>query len=478
MLSVLFALILLMNNLSVNIDLQPKQMEALRYCEESDSQYFMYGGAKGGGKSYLARAKEIIRRMKYSGTTGVIIRKTHPELLANHIRKMQVEFPFINAWYRSGEKAIYYPNGSVTEFKYLDSTNDVYNFQGIEYDDISLDEATQHEEEVFKILKTSLRTDPRVKEMHPDYKPKMMLTGNPGGIGHAWVQRLFVDRDFDTNENPRDYHFIQAFIWDNPIFLEANPQYLQNLEDLPEDLRRAYLEGDWNIFAGQFFKKLRAERHLMEPVDLHPQWVRFRAIDWGYNHPTVCVWAAVDYDNNIYIYRTYKEKEITTERTAKNILALTKPDENVVSTVAGHDLWARIKTDEKSTDKTIADQMARNGLYLTRAVTDRIHGWNALREVLEWNENKPEPQLRIFNTPDNLKLFGGLKRLIHDDLKKEDVKKMDGDDEGDTVRYLIMHIFKTRRPERQKGRVEQLIDKLNRESSKKRRAKVAWGANL
>jgi len=426
-------------DIKLNIKLQEKQLKALNCIENEDCYYVGYGGAKGGGKSYLVRAREIYRRLKYAGTVGVIIRRTFPQLRANHIRKFFMEYPFTKEWYRAEERSIHYPNGSITDFRHLDSIDDVYDYQGIEYDDIALDQAEQHEEEVFKILKTSLRQDPKIKQKYPNFKPKFLLTFNPGGIGHEWVKRIFIDRNFTPSEEPKHYRFIQAKVWDNPIFIESNPEYIKNLIDLPEDLRRGYLDGDFNIFYGQFFKKLREDKHLIDPFPIPRDWFKFRSLDWGYDHNAVCLWWAVSPDKKVYIYRGLKVNEMVVTRLASEILSLTPASEKVIDTFASNDLWARIKTDEAMVDTTMADLMIDRGLYVRKANQDRIVGWQVLMEYLEWNEQQPEPKLKIFK---NYRwIFDDLRKLIHDDKRPEDVKKMRGDDTGDACRYGIMHLY-------------------------------------
>ena len=142
--------------LELTITLQPKQKEA--FIRSGVVPVLFYGGSKGSGKSYLIRARELYNRLKYPNTKGLIVRKTYPELLSNHIRKFFEEYPITRQWYNKSEKAIYYPNGSITEFSYLKNTDDVYTYQGREYENISIDEITQHEEITFKILRSSLRT--------------------------------------------------------------------------------------------------------------------------------------------------------------------------------------------------------------------------------------------------------------------------------------------------------------------------------
>jgi len=259
----------------IEITLQPKQKEA--FYASMEVPVLFYGGAKGGGKSYLVRAREVYRRMKYPGTKGLIVRKTYPELLSNHIRMFWKEYPGTYDWFNKGEKAIYWPNGSITEFSYMKSTDDVYTYQGREYEDISIDEITQHAEDVFKILRSSNRTvDRRIK-------PSMLLTGNPGGIGHGWVKRVFVDRHFLPDEHPEQFGFVQAKVWDNKALMDADPDYIKRLQALPEDKRRAYLDGDWNIFSGQVFSEFRNKNHVMPFLVPSSDFKHFMWMDWGYS---------------------------------------------------------------------------------------------------------------------------------------------------------------------------------------------------
>jgi len=259
----------------MQIILQPKQSEA--FNASSNTACLFYGGAKGGGKSYLIRAREVFRRLKYPNTNGLIVRKTYPELLSNHIRMFFKEYPETINWYNKSEKTIYWPNGSITEFSHLGGTDDVYTYQGREYADISIDEITQHEELVFKILRSSNRTT------NPDINPTMLLTGNPGGLGHVWAKRLFIDKIYQDNENPADFGFVQAKVYDNKALLDADPQYLQRLQALPEKLRRAYLEGDWDVFSGQVFSEFRRDLHTIKPVMPSKELTHFLWIDWGYS---------------------------------------------------------------------------------------------------------------------------------------------------------------------------------------------------
>ncbi len=446
---------------SIRIDLQPKQSEAFLALEHGEAESVLYGGAKGGGKSRLVRDWQIYRRNAYPGSWGLIVRRTFDELKKNHIEKMFMERPGLREFYRAEDHSIRWPNGSITFFKYLERTDDVYRQQGIEYADISLDECTQHEEKVFQVLKTSVRLAPEVKAVNPTLRGRFLLTGNPGGVGHAWVKRVFIDRQFfaENGERPGDFAFIQARIWDNKLLLDADPEYLARLEHLPEDLRLAYLEGDWNVFAGQYFKGLRPSKHLVDDFPVPAHWARFRALDWGFAHPTVVVWITVAPNGQAYIYKHYKKNRVVSTAMARTVVGMSA-NEKILTTVAGHDLWASVKHEEKDPTLTVEKLVRREGLYCQKAVVDRVPGWQLLREYLDWEDGKHEkPKLQIMRSC--MEIYNGLARLMHADTgDPEDVKKMDGDDEGDCVRYGVQYLHTLPRPESGQGAVEEIIDSI------------------
>jgi phage terminase large subunit len=354
--------------MEIKITLQPKQREALRVSETTPVTF--YGGAKGGGKSHIIRARQVIRRLKYANSKGLIVRKTYPELLANHIRPFFKEYPQTRKWFNKAEKTIYFPNGSTTEFSYLRSTDDVYTYQGREYEDIDVDEVTQHEWEVIRVLRSSLRTT--IKGL----MPSMLLTGNPGGPGHAEVKRIFVDRDFREEENPDDFAFIQAFVQDNMALIEADPDYVKRLQDLPAHLKKAYLEGDWNIFAGQAFGELERSIHLVEPFELPQGTKYFAGYDWGFTHPFAFVLFAYTQDKQLYItrYVSANKKRIDEQAT----LIRGAVGDKTIKVYAGTDIWA------DRGGPTMVQELRQHlpNLSFVQANTDRVQGVATLRKIL------------------------------------------------------------------------------------------------
>lgn len=411
---------------------QPKQIEFFL----ADTQHIGYGGAKGGGKSWALRRKMVLRRLKYPGSKGLLLRRTFPELLGNHVLPLQAELRSKQseplARYNSQEHTFTFVNGSILFLGYCDAEADVLRYQGQEFDDIGLEEATLFTEFQRDYLTSCLRTT------RTDLQPRMYYTGNPGGPGHLWFKRLFIDRQYDPDKQERaeDYTFIPAKVYDNQVLLKADPSYLRRLQALPEDLRRAYLEGDWDVFAGQYFKSFRRDIHVIRPFEIPSWWRRFRSLDYGLDC-TACYWWAVDPEGKCYIYREVYEHGLTLSQAAKAVLAATPEGEPVEYTVASPDLWNR----RQETGQSGQEIMYYAGLKdLTSADNNRIPGWRVLNEYVEPyddpNTDAKTAKLLISETCRNL--IRTLPALVRDDHNPEDVSDKGEDHGPESIRYGIM----------------------------------------
>ncbi len=372
--------------------------------------------------------------MKYPNTKGLIIRKTYPELLSNHIRKFFLEYPITKSWYNKGEKAIYYPNGSITEFSYLGNEDDVFNFQGREYEDISVDEITQHDWESISILRSSNRTT------NKDVKPTMFLTGNPGGRGHNQVKRIFIDRKFREGERPEDYAFVQAFVQDNRAILDADPDYISRLENLPEHLKRAYLYGDWSIFAGQMFGELRESIHIVEPFELSKTTRYYAGYDYGFNHPFAFVLCALTTDGQSYVVSHIRKRFCKPDEQARLMLQMLE-GKGRVEIYCGHDIFAN-----RDGGRTIEDQLmdagfAKSEHTLNYASLNHIQGIAELRKLFAYASDKT-PLIKFFRN--TREVFDCLLEQQINPNKPEDVIKLDavdgegGDDLYDALRMAAL----------------------------------------
>lgn len=362
----------------------PKQEQFLTAKE----RYIAYGGARGGGKSWALRFKLTILCLKKPGIRCLLIRRTYAELYENHIRELKKTIPPILACYKGTDKAFEFSNGSVLKLGYCDRDDDVDQYQGQQYDIIALDEATQLTEYQFQTLKGALRGA-------NNFPKHMFLTCNPGGVGHSWVKRLFIDRVYRPEEDGNDYRFIPATLYDNKHLLSSDPDYEKNLLSLPEDIRAAWLDGRWDIFDGQFFREFDVTLHCAEPFDISPDWYRYRAFDYGLDM-LACLWIAVDFEGNAYVYRELNLPNLIVSEAARKILEATGENENIKETYCPPDMWSR----QRDSGKSAVEIFRENGLDVTKASNDRVQGWFQVKEYL-----KPYTAKDIFT--------GGEKRASH-----------------------------------------------------------------
>lgn len=371
----------------------------------SRAKYTAYGGARGGGKSWALRRKLVALCLRYPGISCLIVRRSLPELRSNHVIPILKEYGGAIS-YNEGEKAFIFPSGSRIALGYCSSDRDALRYQGQEYDIIAIDEATQLTENQFAIFKACLRGV-------GEYPRRMYLTCNPGGIGHAWVKRLFIDRDFRSSESPEDYAFISALVYDNETLMERDPEYVRQLESLPEKMREAWLYGKWNVFEGQFFSEFDYETHTVEPFEIPDSWNRFVAFDYGFDRLAV-LWLAVDFDENVYVYRELCESSLTLSMASERIASLCF-DERIEYAVASPDIWNR----RQDSGLSGVEIMSRtSGMpSLLRADDRRVPGWRAVREYLCCDADG-KPRLKIFRSCSEL-IFC-MPALLHDSTRYED----------------------------------------------------------
>ena len=263
----------------------------------------------------------------------------------------------------------------------------------------------------------------------------MYYTCNPGGVGHAWVKRLFIDRDYRNSERPEDYDFIPAKVYDNYVLMERDPDYVRKLENLPEDMRRAHLDGDWDLFVGQYFTEFRRDIHVVTPFAIPDYWQRYRAFDYGLDM-LACYWAAFDELGNCYVYNEYCAPNLIISEAAHRILERTPEESKIECTFAPRDMWAT----NRATGKYQAEIFAENGLRLTPVSNGRVAGW---QNIAEWLHPVPngvggtQPRLKIFSNC--TELIKDLPLLQHDDKNPSDcaTEPHDITHAPDGLRYLL-----------------------------------------
>ncbi len=346
-----------------------KQAEFFR----STARFTAYGGSRGGGKSWALRRKLILLALRYPGIHCLIIRRTLFELSQNHVTPLLNELGK-SVTYSAGEHVFRFKNGSRIDLGYLSCDSDTLRYQGQEYDIIAIDEATQLTEYAFAALKGCLRGVGK-------YPRRMYLTCNPGGVGHAWVKRLFIDRNFREGERPEDYKFIRASVKDNKVLMERDPEYIHNLESLPEKLRAAWLDGRWDLFEGQFFPEFSRERHVKAPHFIERARY-FAAFDYGFDRFALLICAVSG--GIMYVTREFCRSGLTLTSAGEALSRICAEESalghDITYAVASPDLWNR-RQDTGYSGFEIISRIS--GVpSLVRADNRRIPGWRAVRERL------------------------------------------------------------------------------------------------
>lgn len=337
-----------------------------------------------------------------------------------------------------------FPNSSrIMLGGYKDST-DIDKYLGIEYDSIVIEELTQLEGEKINLLLGSLRTS------RGDWTPRLYATTNPGGVGHVWAKARYIDPARAGSETNTRAIFTS---WrDNPFIDKGYRDYL---EGLTGDLRKAWTEGDWDVFAGQAFAAWRYDKHTIEPRELSDGWARWRSVDWGYNAPFCCLWLTRDPDNGrVFVYREAYETGLTDRQQARLIMDMTPPGERISVTYADPSMWAA-KTSGATVTST-ADEYAAAGVPLTKADNDRLSGKRKVDRLLEPLPDGA-PGLVVFKTCANL--IRTLPALTYDKVRVEDVDSDQEDHAFDALKYGLTQAreYKPPTPGRSSSPFQELI---------------------
>jgi hypothetical protein len=407
----------------------PRQKE----FHDSQAKYRLFGGAAGPGKTKALLYETIYQAHLHPGVDTLLLRRTFPELEASLITYFRRDVPReLYEKYNEAKHIVTWLNGSTTRFAYCDTENDVYRYQGAEYLFIGVDELTHFTLKQWQFLTSRNRC--RIRGA----RPCMAGATNPGNVGHAWVKALWVEgvaapgMDRPDQYDPADYKFIDATIADNPVFAHDD-SYKKTLGQLPEALRRAFLDGEWDVYAGQYFDIFSVERHTVraEQVQLETWTPRWISIDWGFEHPSAVYWHATRADGTFVTYREFVQNRLSPRMLAAAIAERSVDrlgrTERIREVFLSPDAFA-----QRSADASIAEQLsdglAAAGLpRATPADNDRVGGWMLMYQALE------AEQWSIGNNC--ARLIENLPTLTRDPANVEDVLKCDGDDPADAARY-------------------------------------------
>ena len=413
---------------------QEKQKLAL----ESKAFELFFGGARGGGKSDYLLA-DFTKNLSYgSAHRGVIFRRTNPEL-EELLRRAREIYPAMGAEWKEKDRTWTFPGGASLKLRYLERDQDVHRYQGHQYSWIAFDELTNWKSDAPYVYTLSCA---RSAEGVP---VRVRSAGNPGSVGHAWVKGRFIDgkepyKIYRCEETGLTQQFVPALLSDNKMLDEGDPEYRQRLELLPDHLKRAYLYGDWDIFAGQVFEEWRHDKHVTRPFAIPAEWQRWCSMDWGYAKPFSIGWWAKSGDGLMIRYREWygcdKEKrntgiKMSSTEVAKKAWELSAVD-GVTTMVADPAVWSKVDD-----TPSIADIFGAAGFTMVKANNDRISGLQRMHDLMSTNGDDGKPMLRVFSSC--LGFIRTIPLMVHDEKKPEDVDTEQEDHIYDEARYGIMH---------------------------------------
>ena len=412
----------------------------------------LFGGSAGGGKSYAILA-DALRDLVHPQFRGLILRRTTEEL-RELVQKSQELYPKALPGIKWSERKMEWrsPAGGSLWMSFLERDQDVSRYQGQAFNYIAFDELTQWPTPyAWNYMRSRLRSTA------PDLKLYMRATTNPGGQGHNWVKKMFIDpaqwntafwaTDIESGETlrwPKGHtkegeplfkrRFIPSRLSDNP-YLYNSGDYEANLLSLPEADRKRLLDGDWDIVEGSAFPEWDRSIHVIEPYDIPNTWRRFRACDFGYSSFSAVVWFAVTPEEQLVIYRElYVSKMLATDL-AGTILDLEAEDGPITYGVLDSSCWHQ----RGQSGPSIAETMIAAGCRWRpsdRSRGARVAGKNELHRRLQVDEYTNEPRLVVFSNCINT--VAQLPVIQLDKNNIEDVNTHGEDHIYDAIRYGVM----------------------------------------
>lgn len=415
--------------------LQAKQKTAWYTLLNPECKYLLYGGSMAGGKSYLLRWAAVGYAMYLYGKYNIkyipigLFSEDYPTLKDRQISRIVREFPpFLGELKETKEEgmAFFLKEEFGAGRILLRNLDDPSKYMSSEFAGIFVEELTRNDRQTFEDLRNRLRY-PHVEEV------KFMGASNPGGIGHGWVKEFFVDKLNSDPENDR-FFYVHANAYDNKYISET---YIKQLESLPEQKRKAYLLGSWDIFAGQIFVEFIREKHVVPPFIPKENTIIVAGMDWGYAAPAVLllgVFKEIQMENGIKFSRLYIFKEIDgTERTPKQWSEIYKKNKEL--------LRAKIYADPAMFNKlqdssfSIANQFQREGILLHKSTNNAL---NKIINIHNWLSLAPDGYPYIVFTETCQHTIKTIPEAMYDDLDPEDKDRNWQEDHWyDALSYML-----------------------------------------
>jgi phage terminase large subunit len=415
--------------------INPTERQEKAFAATLRKLFVLYGGAMGGGKSYFLRwwcIREAMRLHGKYGVTGVrlgLFSMDYPTLRDRQINRIAFEVPEWIGKARDsqidGFSLVLRPEfgSGVIAFRNLDNPS---KYNSAEFAGIAVEELTENAETIFHELRKRIRW-PGI----PQNDMHFVAAANPGGKGHAWVKKFWIDRMYppELKQYAEEFEYVPALAQDNPHIDSA---YYNNLMSLPEDMRKAYAEGSWDIFAGQYFTEWRKDLHVVGVHHIPRSWTVTRCGDWGESKPCAYLWIARSPEGALTVIREVYGAGMKVAEQAAKILAIERELERDGVTIEPKGILDSACWDTTGRIESIAEQFGRLGIQwnpASKGPGSRVAGWTRLKTLM----HPPHVRLRVMECcPD---LIRTLPALVHDKNKPEDVDS-DGEDHApDALRY-------------------------------------------
>lgn len=395
-----------------------------------DHQYVLFGGSRGPGKSYWLR-KETISALAELAAQGIkkpvagLFCEDYPSLKDRHIGKMSSEYPeWLGSLRDSKEYGLAFHlnpafGSGVLKLRNLD---DPSKYQSSEFALIAVDELTKNLVETFNTLRGSLRW-PGV------HKPRFIAATNPGSVGHLWVRAYWIDRDYpdEMQKMADDFVFVRALPADNP---HLDSSYWDMLDSLPPDLARAWRDGDWDVFEGQFFGELRRDVHGFRGD--WPVGRIIRSMDYGESAPSAVYWASVDHDGDVWVYRELYGPGMQYLQLKKRIHQLSQ-DEQCGPVISSPDIFATSKGTGVVGSEIFNSNVEEYGGYsvpVVKADNNRIEGWRNMKLWISTGRL----HVHLDNCPN---FWRTAPAMVYDKLHAEDMDGKGEDHAVESLRYML-----------------------------------------
>lgn len=420
----------------------------------------LFGGAAGGGKSFVLRVLAILWAWMFPGLQVYLFRRISGDLVKNHMEGPKGFRALLAPWVDAGlcqivEGEIRFTwNGSKIFLCHCQDEKDRFKYQGSEIHVLLIDELTHFTEVIYRFLRSRVRmVGMTIPNEYAKRFPRIICGSNPGNVGHQWVKQTFIDnsvpgeiRQMLPDEGGMLRQYIPAKLDDNPSLLADDPNYEFKLSGMGSAaLVKAMRDGDWSAIEGAYFECWSSERHVLSPFTIPEHWLKFQSFDWGSAAPFSCGWWAVASEDHAHDGRTIPKGALVRYR---EWYGAKGANQGLKLTVAQVAEGIKHREAEKITYRTadpaifkedggpsIGETFHSHGVSFLRADNARQAGWQQMRDRMIGDEDG-RPMLFVFETCTDF--IRTVPALMHDEKKPEDLDSDGEDHAADEARYGCM----------------------------------------